>query len=97
MERQIVCTVTTSERDEIENLFERKQSLHSLSITLAANNEIFEERSYLAEKILADLIVTEKSFNQWWNDIAAKYELDSSKLEQYLIDFEDRFIYQMPA
>ena len=91
--RNLVATVTSAERDEIEALFERQKSLHSLSLTLASNNDLFQEKSHLAEKIVFDLSDAQIKIQHWWDKKAVQYNLDRDQMNCYQIDFSDGNLY----
>lgn len=88
-QKVIITELPDDERQEIENLFERINSLESLSLTLAADNKLFKENSDMYERIITDLTDTRKKFNQWWLFLADKYNLDKDHLSQYHVDFQD--------
>lgn len=92
-----ILSILETEKDEIESLFERINSLHSLSLTLAANNDLFQENSNMFERIVSDLTQTQKMYNQWWQRIADKYHLDKSRLEEYRVNFQDSYLYFQTA
>ena len=85
----VVGQVSDSEKKEIEFLFERMNSLQSLSVTLAANNDLFQEKSHMYERIVTDLSETQKKYSQWWEFIGDKYYLDRNCLQKYHVDFQD--------
>ncbi len=91
--RNLVATVTSVERDEIEVLFERQKSLHSLSLTLASNNDLFQEKSHFAEKIGFDLLEAQKGIEHWWDKTAMQYNLNRDQMNCYQIDFSDGNLY----
>lgn len=64
--KKFIVQVNEPQKNEIEKLFERMNSLRSLSLTLSTNNELFNENSYLYEKVLEDLSSTQKKYDQWW-------------------------------
>lgn len=82
-----------SEREEVEALFERMNSLQTLSLTLAANNDLFQENSHMYERIVSDLSQTQKMYQQWWERIGDKYNLNKSRLEEYRVNFQDSCLY----
>ena len=55
-----VGTVSPEERDEIQNLFERKNGLIELAKILSPENES------LYEKLVRDLGVNATLFQNWW-------------------------------
>ena len=80
--KRIVGQVTESQRDEIQQLFERKNSLAELFPIVDANNQT------LYEKVVADMAATGAKFQQWWDDRAEEYGWESSDNGNWEIDFE---------
>ena len=91
--KKFIVQVNELEKNEIEKLFERMNSLRSLSLTLSTNNELFNENSYLYEKVLEDLSSTQKKYDQWWANIIKVYNLDQDKMAYYQIDFSEGNLY----
>lgn len=91
--KQMIVTVTESEKDEIEQYWERLNSLYSLNNTLASNNALFEEKSYLYEKIVSDVAITKKKVDTWWESTFEKYCLEKNILKECIIEFSDCTIY----
>ncbi|MDE5870126.1 MAG: CXXX repeat peptide modification system protein, partial [Muribaculaceae bacterium] len=63
--------VTEAERDEIQALFERRNGLNELAKILTAEN------ADLYEKLVKDLGETGTKFQNWWDNMAAKYQWES--------------------
>lgn len=53
---KILANIEKEEVLEIEKIFGRLNSLHNLSVTLAANNMLFEEKSDFYAKVIKDLV-----------------------------------------
>ncbi len=79
---KIVGKVTASERDEIKALFERKNGLQELSKILTSDN------SELYEKLVKDLGETSTKFQQWWDNMGAKYNWESAANGSWTINFD---------
>ena len=77
-----VGQVTESQRDEIQRLFERKNSLAELFPIVDANNQA------LYEKVVADMGATGAKFQQWWDARAEEYDWERSSDSHWEIDFE---------
>lgn len=78
------------ERNEVENvecIFGRLNSLNNLTVTLASNNELFSEKSYLYERLIEDLQITKKNYSDWWQKIVEKYNLESNDLNKLNVNF----------
>ena len=79
---KLVGKVTTAERDEIKALFERKNGLQELSKILTADN------SELYEKLVKDIGETSTKFQQWWDNMGAKYNWESIENGSWTINFD---------
>ena len=79
---KLVGKVTTAERDEIKALFERKNGLQELSKILTADN------SELYEKLVKDIGETSTKFQQWWDNMGAKYDWESIENGSWTINFD---------
>lgn len=80
--RKCVGEVTIEEKDEIQKLFERLNGLKELTKILTADN------SELYEKLVADLGETTTKFQGWWNNMADKYQWESTDDGHWEINFE---------
>ncbi len=87
MARKKVGEVTPAERDEIQALFERRNGLNELAKVLTAEN------SELYERLVTDMGQTGARFQQWWDNMAKKYQWESSENGSWEIDFDTCEIY----
>ena len=78
-ERKEIGRVSEEERDEIKDLFDRRN--------LSPENE------QLYNKLVKDMAETSEKFNQWWDRMSAKYHWESSENGHWEIDFDDCTIY----
>lgn len=85
--KQLVGQVTETERDEIRQLFERRNGLNELAKTLTADNQ------ELYEKIITDIGETSSKFHNWWHRMSRKYQWESVENGNWEIDFTDCLIY----
>ena len=84
--REKVGQVTMEEKDEIEALFLRKNSLNELYASTSSLDE--EKRNVLQEKLVNDLAETNAKFGRWWGSMAKKYQWKGSEKGNWSIDFE---------
>ncbi len=84
--REKVGQVTEEEKNEIEALFLRKNSLHELYASTSSLEE--EQRNVLQEKLVNDLAETNTKFSRWWAGMAKKYQWKGSEKGNWSIDFE---------
>lgn len=82
-----VGRVTEQERDEIQQLFERRNGLTELAKILTADNV------ELYERLIKDMGDTSTRFQQWWNRMGNKYQWESTENGNWEIDFNECKIY----
>ena len=80
--KRIIGSVTELEKNEIQSLFERRNGLNELAMILTAENDA------LYEKLVKDLGETGSKFQNWWNQMAAKYQWESVEGGNWEINFE---------
>lgn len=85
--RKKVGQVTVEEKKEIQQLFERRNGLNELARIVTTDN------SELYEKLVKDLGETGTRFQQWWDRMAQKYNLESCDNGNWEIDFDTCDIY----
>ena len=80
-EKKLVGQVTPEEKDEILQLFERRNGLSELAkIVTADNNELYE-------KLIKDMGETATKFQSWWDSMSSKYQWESIDGGNWEIDF----------
>ena len=82
MEKKIVGSVTEQEKNEIQDLFERRNGLNELAMILTADNDA------LYEKLVKDMGETGLKFQNWWDTMANKYQWESAEGGHWEINFE---------
>lgn len=82
MKKKLVGQVTVEEKNEIQALFERRNGLNELAMILTP------EKEELYEKLVKDMGKTGTKFQQWWNDMAQKYQWESTENGNWEINFE---------
>lgn len=82
MSKKIVGTVSPEQRDEIQGLFERRNSLKELFMIVNPEN------TALYERVVADMAETQKNFDLWWSDRAKEYQWESNENGSWEIDFQ---------
>lgn len=85
--KKVVGQVTPEEKNEIQQLFERRNGLNELVKILAPEN------TELYEKLVKDLGETANKFQSWWNRMADKYQWESTDDGNWEINFETCEIY----
>lgn len=87
MTKKLVGQVTPDEKNEIQQLFERRNGLNELALILTADNES------LYEKLVKDMGDTGIKFQSWWNRMGEKYHWEGSADGHWEINFETCEIY----
>ena len=82
MNKKVIGNVTPEERTEIQTLFERRNGLNELAKILTADN------AELYEKLVKDLGETGTKFQQWWDNMAQKYQWESAEDGNWEINFD---------
>lgn len=85
--RKVVGQVTIEERNEIQQLFERRNGLNELAKILTADNH------ELYEKLVKDMGETGTKFQSWWNRMDEKYQWESIDGGNWEINFDTCEIY----
>lgn len=85
--KQLIGQVSDAERDEIRQLFERRNGLNELSKILTPDN------TELYEKLVKDLGETSTKFQYWWYEMSRKYQWESAENGNWEIDFNNCEIY----
>ena len=80
--RKMVGQVTPEERDEIKQLFERRNGLNELAKILTADN------TELYEKLVHDPGETGSKFQSWWDRMENKYQWESIDGGNWEINFD---------
>ena len=81
MTKKVVGQVTEEEKNEIQALFERRNGLNELAKILTSDN------AELYERLVKDMGETGTKFQQWWDRMALKYQLESVEGGNWEINF----------
>ena len=85
--KKLVGQVTEEEKNEIQTLFERRNGLKELALIVTADDDA------LYEKVVKDLGVTGRKFQDWWNRMAEKCQWERHEGGNWEIDFQTNEIY----
>ena len=85
--KKLVGQVTVEEKNEILNLFERRNGLQELAKILTVENEA------LYERLIKDMGETSINFQKWWDSMSQKYNWESIEGGNWEIDFDTCDIY----
>lgn len=81
MNRKVIGRVTEEEKKEIQKLHERRNGLYELAKIISADNV------ELYERLVNDLGATSAKFQQWWDEMSAKYQWASVENGNWEINF----------
>ena len=87
MMKKQVGQVTVEEKNELQQLFERRNGLNELAKILTADN------TELYEKLVKDMGETGTKFQSWWDRMSAKYQWEGVENGNWEIDFNTCGIY----
>lgn len=85
--RKLVGHVTPEEKDEIQTIFERRNGLNELAKIVTPDNV------ELYEKLVKDLGETSSKFQHWWDNMANKYNWETTENGRWEITFDKCEIY----
>lgn len=80
-----VGQVTTEERDEIRNMYEKINALRNLQLIV--------EKENLKKTLKNDIENVQKEFDEWWGKKAEKYQWESKNDASWVIDFNSNDIF----
>lgn len=89
--KKTVGQVTEEEKNEIQQLFERRNGLNELAKILTADN------TELYEKLVKDMGETGTRFQNWWDRISAKYQWEADENGHWEINFDTCEIFLVTA
>lgn len=84
---KVVGKVTDEEKNEIQQIFERRNGLNELAKILTVDN------TELYEKLVRDLGETGTRFQAWWDRMGAKYQWEGTEGGNWEINFDTCEIY----
>ena len=79
--KKTVGQVTLEEKNEIQDLFERRNGLNELAKILTSDN------AELYERLVKDMGETGTKFQNWWDRMAQKYQWESVEGGNWEINF----------
>ncbi|MFA4045648.1 CXXX repeat peptide modification system protein [Prevotella sp. PCHR] len=85
--KRMIGQVTIDEKNEIQQLFERRNGLNELAKIVTADNV------ELYEKLVTDMGETGTRFQNWWDRMAEKYRWESEEGGNWEINFDTCEIY----
>jgi CXXX repeat modification system protein len=84
---RIVGRVTPKERDEIQALYERRNGLNELVISLQQTPAMLANEAFY-EKLVTDFGKTTTRFKKWWEDKAKAYGWETAPGGNWTINFD---------
>lgn len=90
-ENKKIGTVTDEEKDQIEKIFERKNSLQELLLTLQTSSLVNKEtKDTIYEKLVNDIDQANRAYDKWWSDMQRQYGWLAIVGYNYKIDFNTK-------
>jgi CXXX repeat modification system protein len=90
--RKIVGHVTQAEKEEIQNIFNRKRGLEELFNSLVSTKaDVKNNPTY--DRLLKDYTDTTTQFHDWWSMTSQRYLWEGIDSKSWLIDFNTNEIY----
>ncbi len=86
--KNLVGKVTPEEKEEMKELFERKNGLIELTKSLADSNQKSFINGPFYDKLIKDMGETSTRFQKWWDDKSKKYKWNAKEGHSWHIDFE---------
>lgn len=80
--KKTVGQVTEEEKNEILQLFERRNGLNELAKILTPDNDA------LYQKLVKDMGETGTKFQNWWDRMSAKYQWEADENGHWEINFD---------
>lgn len=90
--RKTVGTVTQEEKEEIQNIFNKKRGLEELFTTFATN-KVDLQNNPLYDRLLKDYTEVTTKFHEWWNTTSQRYNWEGIENSSWLIDFSSNEVY----
>lgn len=87
MNKKIVGSVTEQEKNQIRELFERRNGLNELAKILTPGN------TDMYELLVKDLGETSTKFQKWWDTMSEKYQWEKAEGGNWEINFETCEVY----
>jgi CXXX repeat modification system protein len=92
-EKRPVGKVTLEEKEEIKRLFERRNGLAELFLTLTEQNEASFKQSPLAARLTKDIEDCAANYHRWWDEKSIQYAWEQEAEGKWEINFETGMIY----
>ena len=96
MGKTFICEVSDEETRKIMNIFEMKNTLESLAMQIAGNNDIIKEDSLLYTKLVEDYRQVMRDYNNFWSPYLIKYKDYIDGGMELSIDFGTSILFATP-
>ena len=96
MDKVFVCDVPEKEAVDFLGVFEMKNTLESLALLIAKDNEIIKTDSMLYSRLVEDYKKYLQKHNQFWTYYIEKYGHLLDEKSQLSMDFKTNKIYIIP-
>lgn len=96
MDKTYVCDVSEQECKELLGIYEMKNTLESLVMQIAGNNDILKEDSSLYSRLIEDYKKNMADYNSFWAPYLEKYEEMLDQDSQLSMDFRNNKLFIIP-
>lgn len=93
MNKTFICEISDEESKKLMDIFEMKNTLESLAMQIAGNNDILKENSMLYSRLVDDYKTTMKEYNTFWIPYMERYREYIEKGMELSIDFSTNGLY----
>lgn len=96
MDKTFLCDVPEEDAKELLGIFEMKNTIESLVMQIANNNDILKEDSLLYSRLVEDYKENMKDYNRFWSVYLEKYGHLLDENTQLSMDFKSNKLYIIP-
>lgn len=96
MDKIFICDIPEEESRKLFNIFEMKNTLESLAMQIAGNNDILKEDSLLYTRLIEDYKKIVGEYNHFWAPYIEKYKSYINENTELSIDFMTNGLFAVP-
>ena len=85
---KVIQIISDAEAETIETIIEKKQALENLNILLKEDDKYKE----VLLKCISENEKIKKDYEQWWEEVITKYNLDKYQSESLYVDYNQKCI-----
>lgn len=96
MNKSFICNVSEEDSKKLLEIYEMKNTLESLIMQIAGNNDILKEDSLLYSRLVDDYTKNMRDYNKFWTPYTEKYADLLNQDTQLSIDFRTNEMFLIP-